>query len=133
MKNPKFILKEDWYSETDILGVKNKTLIFTKGHEFKSNPDDKYELIYGGWSETTPNVGGRMVLSDEDMRKANNGDDLLFDVIEHKEDIELIIEEVPDDDDEQVKKWRIQLDVSTTRKKLKEIERIINDSIKSIL
>lgn len=31
MKNPKFILKKYWYLETNILGVKNKTLIFTSG------------------------------------------------------------------------------------------------------
>lgn len=30
MKKPKFILKEDWYLETDILGIKSKRLILEK-------------------------------------------------------------------------------------------------------
>lgn len=133
MNHPKFILKEDWYLETDILGIKNKTLIFVKGQEFKSNTEGTYEIIYGGWSENTPNIGGRMVLSEESMRTSNNGTDKLFDVIESKEDIEIIIEEIPDDDDILVRSWRIQLDVKTTRKKLKEVEKVINEYVKPIL
>jgi len=133
MKTPKFILKEDWYLETDILGIKNKTLIFTKGQEFKSNTEGTYEITYGGWSENTPNVGGRMILSEEDMRLANNEGTLLFDYLEPKEDIEIIVEQIPDNDDELVRRWRIQLDVTTTRKKLKEIEKIVNEKVKEIL
>lgn len=133
MKKNKFRLKEDWYLETDILGIKNKTLIFTKDQEFKPNSDDKYELTYGGWSENTPNVGGRMILSEDDMRLANNNGILLFDIIEDKEDIEIIVEQIPDNDDELVRRWRIQLDVTTTRKKLKEIEKIVNEKVKEIL
>lgn len=133
MKTPKFILKEDWYLETDILGIKNKTLIFTKGQEFKSNTDGNYELTYGGWSENTPNVGGRMILSEDEMRNANNEGVLLFDVIEWKEELEIIVEQIPDNDDELVRRWRIQLDVTTTRKKLKEIEQIVNEKVREIL
>jgi tagaturonate reductase len=48
-------------------------------------------------------------------------------------DLEIIIEEVPDDDDILVRNWRIQLDVKTTRKKLKEVQRIIEDYVKPIL
>jgi tRNA splicing ligase len=48
---------------------------------------------------------------------------------EIKEDIEIIIEELPEDDDILVRNWRIQLDVKTTRKKLKEFERKFRESI----
>lgn len=124
MKSPKFILKKDWYLETNVLGVKNKTLIFSKGQEF--NPDDngKYDISYDG---------GKMLLDEEEMRAANDNGELLFDEVQEKEELNIIIEEVPEDDDTQVKRWRIQLDVTTTRKKLKEIEKIVNEKVKEIL
>lgn len=53
-------------------------------------------------------------------------------IFEEYEDIELIIEEIPEDDDELITNWRIQLDVKTTRKKLKEFEKKFRESIKSI-
>lgn len=124
MKSPKFILKKDWYLETNILGVKNKTLIFTEGQEFVADENGKYHIIYDG---------AKMILDEEEMRLANDNGELLFNEIQEKEDLNLIIEEVPEDDDEQVKRWRIQLDVTTTRKKLKEIEKIVNEKVKEIL
>lgn len=51
---------------------------------------------------------------------------------EIKEDIEIIIEELPEDDDILVRNWRIQLDVKTTRKKLKEFEKKFRESIKKL-
>ena len=48
------------------------------------------------------------------------------------DDVEIIIEELPDDDDILVINWRIQLDVKTTRKKLKEFEKKFRESIKDI-
>lgn len=76
-----------------------------------------------------------MIFSEEEMRSANNGDQniLLYDIIEYKEDIEIVIEQIPDNDDELVRRWRIQLDVTTTRKKLKEIEKIVNEKVREIL
>jgi hypothetical protein len=130
---PKFRLKKDWYIEVDILGVKNKTLIFTEGQVFESESDNNYYIIYGGWSEETRNVGGRLILDEEKMRLANDGVELLFEVIDDIPDLELMVEELPDDDDILVRNWRIQLDVKTTRKKLKEIEIIINKVVKPIL
>ena len=130
---PKFRLKKDWYIEVDILGTKNRTLVLTEGQVFEIENDNNYHIIYGGWSEKTPNVGGRMILDEEKMRLANDSDELLFEAIDESPDLEIIIEEVPDDDDILVRNWRIQLDVKTTRKKLKEIEKIINKMVKPIL
>ena len=130
---PKFRLKKDWYIEVDILGIKNKTLILTEGQVFEVESDNNYHIIYGGWSEKSTNVGGRMILDEEKMRLANDGDELLFEAIDEKPDLELIIEEVPDDDDILVRNWRIQLDVKTTKSKLKEVQRIIEEHVRPIL
>jgi hypothetical protein len=67
------------------------------------------------------------------MKLASDNGDILFDIIEEKKDIEIKVEEVSDDDEELIKNWRIQLDVKTSRKKLKEIEKIINEKVKEIL
>jgi hypothetical protein len=74
-----------------------------------------------------------MILDEGKMRLATDGDGLLFEAIDESPDLEIIIEEVPDDDDILVRNWRIQLDVKTTRKKLKEIEKIINEKVKPLL
>lgn len=130
---PKFKLKKDWFIQTDILGIKNKTLIFPEGHIFEPTQNGEYHIIQGGWSESTPNIGSRMILSQDDMRLGNDNGDLLFEELEVKKDIEVLIQEVPDDDDTLVKNWRIQLDVKTTRKKLKDIESIIKDRVLPLL
>jgi hypothetical protein len=44
----------------------------------------------------------------------------------------MTVEELLEDEDV-VKSWRIQLDVKTTRTKLREVEKIINDMVKPIL
>ena len=130
---PDFKLKKDWYITTNILGVKNRTLILTEGHTISPNENGEYQIIHGGWSEENPRVGGRMILDVEGMSNAVDEEgQLLFDRIDHF-DSELIIEEVPEDDDNQIKNWRIQLDVKTTRKKLKEVQRIFEEQIKPIL
>ena len=53
-------------------------------------------------------------------------------IVEEKEDVVMTVEELIDDEDV-VKSWRIQLDVKTTRAKLREVEKIINDMVKPIL
>ena len=47
--------------------------------------------------------------------------------------IELTIEEVPVDKDNEVKNWRIQLDVKTSLKNLKKIEVFIKENIQEML
>lgn len=130
---PEFKLKKDWLITTNILGVKNRTLILTEGHVITPTENGEYHIIYGGWSEDTPHIGGKMVLDEEGMSNAVDEEgQLLFERIDHFNP-ELIIEEVDDDDDNLIKNWRIQLDVKTTRKKLKEVQRIFDEQIKPIL
>lgn len=133
MKKPSFKLKKDWYLETDILGIKNKTLIFPEGQLFEPTESGEYHIIHGGWSESNPSIGSRMILSEDDMKLANDNGTLLFDIVEPQQTVEIVIQEIPEDDDQLVRNWRIQLDVKTTRKKLKDIEILIKDKVLPLL
>jgi len=73
---------------------------------------------------------GEMYLSKEEIESLKQDGHLLFKEIK---DVELIIEEITEDDDNLVTNWRIQLDVKTTRKKLKEFENKFRESINNIL
>ncbi len=134
MKFPRFILRQDWFLETEIFGVKNKNLIFTKGQIFESNEKGEYHITHGGWTEETPHIGGKIVLSVEDMRKAKDGDVNLFsEEVPPSEEVVMTVEEIPEEEEYTIKNWRIQLDVKTTRSKLREVEKIINEMVKPIL
>ena len=124
MSNPKFVLNQDWTYETEFLGTKNIKTLYNKGEVFNPNEEGKYQIIQ---------PTGEIVLIDvESIRNIKIDDKIIFDE-EIEEEFEIIIEEVPEDDENIVKNWRIQLDVKTTRKKLKEIEKIINQMVKPIL
>lgn len=75
--------------------------------------------------------GGTMTLDYNGIKEAKQDGAKLFEEIKegNKQKPELIIQEVPDDDDNLVGNWRIQLDVKVTRKRLKEIEKIIRDKV----
>ena len=134
MNFSKFLLKEDWYRDTELLGFKSRELIFPKDHIFESDSKGLYNLTWGGWSEENTNVGGRMQLTEKMMREAQDGANSMFEEIpvEVKEEVIMTVEELQEDEDV-VKSWRIQLDVKTTRTKLREVEKIINDMVKPIL
>lgn len=124
MNNPKFILNQDWTYETEFLGSKIVKTLYKKGEVFEPNEDGKYQIII---------PTGEITLIDLDgIRNIKINDNLIFDE-ETEDEFEIIIEEVLEDDENIVKNWRIQLDVKTTRKKLKEIEKIINKMVKPIL
>ena len=124
MKYPKFKLNIDWELETEFAGIKNKTIIFSKGQIFEANENGEYIIEW---------FGGKMILDEDKMRLATHNGSKLYTPIEIEKDIEIHIEEIPDDDDILVRNWRIQLDVKTTRKKLKEVQRIIEEYVKPIL
>jgi len=115
----KFRLKEDWIHESSFLGKKTTKKMYEKGHIFEPE-DGVYKIV--------AHTGEIVELSEDDMKKF----DILEEVIEDN-DLEIIIEEIPEDDDILVRNWRIQLDVKTTRKKLKEIEKAVNEHIKPLL
>jgi hypothetical protein len=126
MNFPKFVLKEDWYIETKLLNQVTKELVFEKGHIFESE-NGIYDIV---WS------GGKMSLTEKMMKEAQDEDkNSMFEEIpiEVKEEVKMTVEEIPDSEEYAVKNWRIQLDVKTTRAKLREVEKIINEMVKPIL
>ena len=120
MEYPKFKLNKDWNIESDFAGIKNKILIFSEGHTFESNEEGLYIIEW---------IGGKMSFTEDQMRLNKE----LFTPEEIRDDIEIHIEEISENDDILVRNWRIQLDVKTTRKKLKEVQRIIEEQVKPIL
>ena len=123
MKYPKFKLNTDWTYETDFLGTKTTKILYIKDHIFEANDDGKYEVI-------NP-TGEISFLTDIRNIKINN--EIIFDEVLEVKEFEILIEELPDDDDTLVQSWRIQLDVKTTKSKLKEVQRIIEEHVRPIL
>ncbi len=118
----KFKLKEDWIHESDFLGGKITKKMYDKGHIFEPI-NGKYEIIH--------HTGEILQLNEEQMKSIPL--DILEEIKEASDDFEIIIEEISEDDDILIRNWRIQLDVKTTRKKLKEVQRIIEEQVKPIL
>jgi hypothetical protein len=54
-------------------------------------------------------------------------------VVEKKKDLNFIVEEVSDEEDLEVKRFRIQLDVTTNRKNLREIENFMRKTLEDML
>ena len=117
----KLILRNDWTWETNFLGKSQSNVLYKSGHIFESNTDELFEI--------NQPTGGMILLTKDQMLQF----DFIEEFIERVGDFEIIIEEVPEDDDILVRNWRIQLDVKTTRKKLKEVQRIIEEYVKPIL
>jgi hypothetical protein len=116
----KFKLKEDWIHESTFLGKKTSKKLYEKDHIFEPE-NEIYKII---------DHTGEITELDESQMKSF---DIFEDLKEDSDDFEIIIEEIPEDDDILVRNWRIQLDVKTTRKKLKEIQQIVEEQIKPIL
>jgi len=116
----KFKLTQDWIHESIFLGKKTSKKLYEKDHIFE--PDNGIYKIIDHTGEITE--------LDESQMKSF---DIFEEIKEESDDFEIIIEEIPEDDDILVRNWRIQLDVKTTRKKLKEIQQIVEEQIKPIL
>jgi len=126
MNFSKFKLKEDWYIESKLLNQVTKELVFEKDHIFETETG-LYDIVW---------TGGKMSLTEKMMRESQDENkNLMFDEIpvEIKEEVKMTVEEIPDSEEYAVKNWRIQLDVKTTRAKLREVEKIINEMVKPIL
>jgi len=117
----KLKLIQDWTYDTNFLGKTISNILYKSGHVFESNTDELFEI-------NQPS-GGVMLMTLEEMLQF----DFIEEIVDKSQELEIIIEEVPEDDDILVRNWRIQLDVKTTRKKLKEVQRIIEEHVKPIL
>lgn len=117
----KFKLKEDWYIDDFF----DKVKIYDAGHIFSPTEDGRYMMK--GINDT------EMYLRFDDMLNSKLPEgELRFETINEQE-VELTIEEVPEDKDNEVKNWRIQLDVKTSLKNLKKIEVFIKENIQEML
>jgi hypothetical protein len=123
----KFRLIFDWYVDDFFEKVK----IYEAGHVFSPCEDDNLEGK-GKYIIENPINKGRMVMNIEQMRNAKNGSVLMFEEVEEQE-INMTIEEVTEDKDNEVRNWRIQLDVKTSLKNLKLIETFIKENIQELL
>ena len=56
MKYPKFKLNIDWELETEFAGIKNKTIIFSKGQIFEANENGEYIIEWFGGKVNASNV-----------------------------------------------------------------------------
>jgi hypothetical protein len=117
----KFKLIEDWYVDDFFEKVK----IYEAGHIFSPSIEGNME---GKYIIENPLNNGRMVMDFDQMLNAKSGDGKMFETIDENE-IELVVEEIPEDKDLEVKKWRIQLDVTTSLRNLKKIEAFIKENI----
>ena len=117
----KFRLIFDWHVDDFFEKVK----IYDAGHIFSPSDDGKYII-------ENPINQGRMVMDVDQMRNAKNGSVFMFEEVQ-EQDINLSIEEVPEDKDLEVKSWRIQLDVKTSLRNLKKIEAFIKENIQELL
>ena len=113
MKN--FKLKKDWIIKSEFLDNGTKT-IFEKGHVFKPNENGEYII-------TSP-IGERKLSFDEML------DNDRFELIKEHQ---MNVSKVDSSTDEEVNNWRIQLDVKTTKSKLKEVQRLIEEHVYPIL
>ena len=117
----KFRLKKDWYIDNFF----DKVKIYDEGQIFTPNEEGNYII-------ENPINGGKTKMSFDDMLKATDNGEPLFETINEQE-IELTLEEVTEDKDNEVKKWRIQLDVNTSLNKLKLIQKFLQENIPDLL
>lgn len=116
----KFKLTQDWIHESIFLGKKISKKLYEKEHIFEPE-NGIFKII---------NHTGETIELDELQMKSI---DIFEEFNVESNDFEIVIEEISEDDDNLIRNWRIQLDVKTTMKKLKEIQQIVEDQIKPIL
>ena len=121
----KFRLIFDWHLDDFFEKVK----IYDAGHVF--SPCEEGDLK-GKYIIENPINQGRTVMDIDQMRNARSGSVLMFEEVE-EQDINLVVEEVPEEKDLEIKSWRIQLDMKTSLRNLKKIEAFIKENIQELL
>lgn len=121
----KFKLIEDWHVDDFFEKVK----IYESGHVFSPSVDGEFK---GKYIIENPINKGQMVMDFDQMLNAKSGDEKMFEPID-EQDIQLVVEEVTEEKDLEIKSWRIQLDVKTSKRNLKKIESFIRENIGDLL
>jgi len=117
----KFRLKKDWYIDNFF----DKVKIYDEGQIFTPNEDGNYSVM--GIDKVS-----HFMKFDSMLNAKSPEGELLFYVI-NEEELDLVIEEIQKDVDDEVKKWRIQLDVNTSLNKLKQIQKFLQENIPDLL
>jgi hypothetical protein len=117
----KFRLKKDWYIDNFF----DKVKIYDEGQIFTPNEDGNYSVM--GIDKVS-----HFMKFDSMLNAKSPEGELLFYVI-NEEELDLVIEEIQKDVDDEVKKWRIQLDVNTSLHKLKQIQKFLQENIPDLL
>ena len=117
----KFRLKKDWYIDNFF----DKVKIYDEGQIFTPNEDGNYSVM--GIDKVS-----HFMKFDSMLNAKSPEGELLFDVI-NEEELDLVIEEIQKNVDDEVKKWRIQLDVNTSLNKLKQIQKFLQENIPDLL
>ena len=102
-------------------------------NDFILNTGFGEEIILQKGDITEPNENGDYVFPK--LNKAFTKEDLLSkpELFEELLELKLDVREITEDDENKVGNWRIQLDVKTSRKKLKEIEKFIRENVNEML
>jgi len=94
------------------------TPIFSKGEVIEV--DDAYQV---------DKDGVKFPLSIKDILV----DERFQEIVEPKQELKFEVQELTEDEDLEVKRYRIQLDVTTNRKKLREIENFMRKTLDEML
>lgn len=117
----RYRLINDWIVEDFF----DKIKIYDAGHLFEPNESGEYEIKGSNGSFT--------ILAQPQMEDARDKDgNPMFERIEEHPIETFEIDETPDED-MVVKKWRIQLDVKTTKNNLEKIQKMIQENIQGML
>lgn len=119
----KFILKQDWILKGELLGKSYHELLYTKGEVFEPNSHGEYVI---------KNSHGTMFLKYDEIKVAEQDGQLLFEeVLEKVPEISITI--LDDDFEDTERNYRLQLDVKTTGRKAKEIEKFLRKTLQEML
>ena len=122
----KFILKKDWILKGELLGKSYQELLYNKGEIFEPNSNGEY-IIKG-----PSRLQNQMILKYNEMKSAENNGELLFEeIVEKVPEISLTF--LDDDFDDIERNYRLQLDVKTTGRKAKEIEKYLRKTLQEML
>lgn len=90
-------------------------------------------LVMPNGSVIEPNMYGEYVF--EKLGRNYTEVDILSkpDIFEKIVEIELYTEVIDQDEEDIIRNWRIQLDIKTSRRKLKDIESFIRDNVSTML
>ena len=102
-------------------------------NDFILNTGFGEEIILQKGDITEPNENGDYVFPK--ISRTFTKEDLLSkpELFEELSELKLDVREITEDDENKIGNWRIQLDVKTSRNKLKEIEKFIRENVNEML